>query len=105
MIGGAKPLSPKRFAQFFRWLPRGLALCAVMTALFFRNPGISSYEVFGTLFDLEGSPFQFGLLAMVLVTSFLIKRPWCRFLCPVGAVENFLRTLRGWVKKEEKRRL
>ncbi|MBT4267713.1 MAG: 4Fe-4S binding protein [Deltaproteobacteria bacterium] len=103
MIGGAKSRSPKRFAEFFRWLPRGLAFTAVLAALLFRNPGISSYEVFGTLFDLEGSPFQFGLLGAVLISSFLIKRPWCRFLCPIGAIYDFLRTLRGLAKKRWRR--
>lgn len=103
MIGGAKRRSLGRFAQFFRWLPRVLAFSAVMAALLFRNPGISSYELFGTLFDLEGSPFQFALLAMVLVASLLVRRPWCRFLCPVGAVENFLRTFRTWVKEKTKK--
>ena len=101
-IGGAKSRNPGHFKELFRWLPRGLALTAILAALLFRNPGISSYEVFGTMFDLEGSPFQFGLLAVVLVTSLLVKRPWCRFLCPMGAIADFLRTLRGWVKNREK---
>ncbi|MBT4642754.1 MAG: 4Fe-4S binding protein [Deltaproteobacteria bacterium] len=103
MIGGAKSRSPKRFAEFFRWLPRGLALTAVLAALLFRNPGISSYEVFGTMFDLEGSPFQFGLLGTVLISSFLVKRPWCRFLCPIGAIYDFLLTVRGWAKERWRR--
>ena len=98
-IGGAKSRSPQRFVEFLRWLPQGLALTAILAALLFRNPGISSYEVFGTLFDLEGSPFQFGLLAAVLLASLLVKRPWCRFLCPIGATADFLRTMRGWVKE------
>ncbi len=103
MVGGANNRSPKHFTKFFRWLPRGLALTAILAALLFRNPGLSSYEVFGTMFDLEGSPLQFGLLAAVLVTSLLVRRPWCRFLCPIGAIDDFLRTMRGWVKQRETR--
>ncbi len=99
VIGGARNRNLGYYTEFFRWLPRGLALTAILVALLFRNPGISSYEVFGTMFDLEGSPFQFGLLAAVLVTSLLVRRPWCRFLCPIGAIDDFLRALRGWVKK------
>ncbi len=100
VIGGAKSRNPIHLVEFFRWLPRGLALTAILAALFFRNPGISSYEVFGTLFDLEGSPFQFGLLAAALVTSLLVRRPWCRFLCPIGAIADYLRTMRGWVREK-----
>jgi len=99
VVGGAKGRNLGYITGFLRWLPRVLALTAILTALFYRNPGISSYEVFGTLFDLEGSPFQFGLLAAVLVTSLLVKRPWCRYLCPIGPTADFLRTMRGWVKE------
>jgi FMN-binding domain/4Fe-4S binding domain len=100
MVGGAKSRNPIHLVEFFRWLPRGLALTAILAALLFRNSGISSYEVFGTLFDLEGSPFQFGLLATVLVISLLVRRPWCRFLCPIGAIADYLRTMRGWVREK-----
>jgi len=99
LIGGAKSHHQMRVTENLRWLQRGLALFAVLAALLFRNPGISSYEVFGTFFDLEGSAFQFGLLGLVLIASFLIKRPWCRFLCPIGATYDFLRILRSWIKE------
>ena len=37
-----------------------------MLAFLFRNPGISSYEVFGALFAFTGSTVLFALLGIVL---------------------------------------
>src|SRR5690606_31513938 len=49
-IGGAKTLTPRRHRAWLNWLQRGLALGAILLGVFFRNPGLSSYELFGTLF-------------------------------------------------------
>jgi uncharacterized protein with FMN-binding domain len=102
-IGGVKPAPISRYKSFFKWLQRGLALGAVLIALLYRNPGISSYEIFGTLFDLEGSIPQFFLLGLVILASLFVHRPWCRYLCPTKPVEAFIRFLRtrikNWMKK------
>ena len=42
------------------WLQRGLTIAAISLALMYRNPGMTSFEIFGTMFRLEGSSFQFG---------------------------------------------
>lgn len=97
-IGGAKVRSPGKYRSLLKWLQRGLAWAAIFLALLYRNPGITSYEIFGTLFKLIGSPVQFGLLALVLVVSLFIRRPWCTYLCPLHPVEEFIRMIRKWVK-------
>ena len=99
VVGGAKPRTPLRYRTAFKWLQRGLAWLAIVVALLFRNPGISSYEVFGTLFDLQGSMMQFALLGLVLLAALFIKRPWCNYLCPLNPVEEFIRMTRGWIKE------
>ena len=68
------------------WVHRNLAWLALMLALGLRNPGVSSYEVFPTLFDFTGSSVLFALLGIVLVMSLFVRRPWCRFLCPLDPV-------------------
>jgi len=93
-IGGTPVRLPLSYRCWLRWMPRILAWGAILLALVYRNPALSSYEVFGTLFDVTGSHFQFGLLAIVLVASLFLTRPWCNYLCPLRAVTDFLRLLR-----------
>lgn len=99
IIGGAKNRTPMQYRTTFKWLQRGLAWLAIVVALLFRNPGISSYEVFGTLFDLHGNVTQFALLGLVLLAALFIKRPWCSYLCPLNPIEEFIRMIRGWIKE------
>lgn len=81
-IGGAKPAKIK-WSETLKWLQRILVIFAVSLALIFRNPGSFSFEIFGTLFDLEGSNIQFVVLAIVLLSSLFIYRPFCNYLCPL----------------------
>lgn len=96
-IGGARVYSPRQFRTLLEWLQRGLAWLAVLLALIYRNPGLSSFEIFGTLFSLTGSNVQFLLLALVLVASMFIHRPWCTYLCPLDPVTDFIKMFRKWV--------
>lgn len=99
-IGGAKYTGPPRkYRPYFKWAQRGLAWLAILLAFLFRNPGISSYEVFGTLFDFTGSGVLFALLALVLVASLFVRRPWCNYLCPLDPIYDLIRLVRGWVLK------
>ncbi|MEE9460942.1 MAG: FMN-binding protein [Bacteroidales bacterium] len=81
-IGGAQNRAVQ-WPKLLLWLQRTLAIAAVAMALLFRNPGFSSFEIFGTLFDLNGSNYQFALLAIILPLSLFIYRPWCNYLCPL----------------------
>ncbi|MCK5470991.1 MAG: FMN-binding protein, partial [Cyclobacteriaceae bacterium] len=81
-IGGAKPIKIK-WSETLKWLQRALVIFAVSLALIYRNPGSFSFEIFGTLFALEGSNFQFVVLAIVLLSSLFISRPFCNYLCPL----------------------
>lgn len=96
-IGGAKVYSPKQFRNYLEWLQRGLAWLAIVLALVLRNPGLTSFEIFGALFSLTGSGFQYVLLALVLATSLFIKRPWCTYLCPLDPVTDFIKMTRNWI--------
>jgi uncharacterized protein with FMN-binding domain len=81
-IGGAKPRRV-RWPAVLLWSQRLVTLAAISLALIYRNPGLTSYEIFGTAFRLEGSSFQFALLAIIVLISLFIHRPWCRYLCPL----------------------
>ncbi len=98
-IGGAKSRAPRRFQPFLIWLQRILALTAILLGVWFRNPGVASYELFGTLFELLGSSIQFAALGIVLIAALFIKRPWCNYLCPIRPVVDLVRTTRQTVKE------
>jgi len=95
-IGGAKVRSAGKFNNFLKWLRRGLVWSAILIAMILRDPGLTSYEIFGTLFDLTGTTWQFALLGVVLISSLFIKRPWCTHLCPLEPVTSLYRTFRKW---------
>lgn len=97
-VGGARVYSPRQFRTFLESLQRVLAWAAVVLALVLRNPGLSSFEIFGTLFSLTGSGFQFILLGLVLVASMFIKRPWCTYLCPLDPVVDFIKLTKDWIE-------
>lgn len=96
-VGGAKVRSPGRYRSFLKWLQRFLAWLAIVAALYFRNPGVSSYEIFGTLFKQIGTTVSFLLLGIILIAALFIKRPWCTYLCPLHPVDEFIRLIRRWI--------
>ena len=98
VIGGGKKRPPKNVHTALRWFQRALALGAIVIALFYRNPSISSYEVFGAFFHLIGTNFHFVLLGIVLVVALFLRRPWCSYLCPLRPVTDFIRLVRNWIR-------
>lgn len=99
VIGGAKKRLPDRVRAILRWFQRALALGAITLALIYRNPSISSYEVFGAFFRLIGTNFHFVLLGIVLIAALIIRRPWCNYLCPLRPVTDFIRLVRNWIRE------
>lgn len=95
-VSGAKLFTPRWGRTFFRWLQRGLAWCALMLGLAWRSPGLATYEPFGTLFQLKGNPVQWILLALVILMSLVILRPWCNFLCPLDPIFDLITAARRW---------
>lgn len=98
-IGGAKSIVPGRFHIPLIWAQRALTLAAILLGVWFRNPGVAGYELFGTMFDLLGSSVQFVALGLVLVAALFIKRPWCNYLCPIRPVTDLIRLTRQTVKE------
>lgn len=94
VLGKAKFVSVGKYTELLKWLRRVVVWIAIIIAFIFRNPGISSYEVYGTLFNLTGTTLQFLLLTIVMLVSLFIYRPWCSFLCPFRSIDEFIRALR-----------
>lgn len=95
-VSGAKLYRPRRWHQLLQWLQRGLALGAVVLGLAMRQPGPVSFEPFGTLFELNGTTAQWVLLALVLLASLVVYRPFCNYLCPISPVVDYVGEGRRW---------
>ncbi|MBX3085486.1 MAG: 4Fe-4S binding protein [Anaerolineae bacterium] len=89
-LSGAKHYQPQGIYNKLRWLQRGLSFTAIVLGLALRQPGVASYEPFGTLFDLKGSWPQWVLLTLVLFGSLVIYRPFCNYLCPLDPVVDYI---------------
>lgn len=92
-VGGAKPRFSRRFKGIMRWVQRGVALVAILLALYFRNPVKLNYEIFGVALSFTGATYLFILTGFFIVASVFIRRPWCTYLCPIVPVEDMLRLL------------
>ncbi len=99
LLGGARVYSMRRHRNWLAWVQRSLALAAILLGVFFRNPGIASFEVFGTLFSLFGTTLQVAVLALVLIVALFVKRPWCTYLCPIHPIVEFVRLVRQWISE------
>ena len=92
-VGGAKSRFSGRFNLIMKWVQRGVALLAILLALYFRNPVKLNYEIFGVALSLTGSTFLFVMTGLFLMASLFIKRPWCTYLCPMVPLEDLLRRI------------
>lgn len=99
LLGKAKNFNDPQYANFFKWSRRVVVWFAVFIALIYRNPGISSYEIYSTLFSLSGTNLEAIFLTIVLAFALFVHRPWCRLLCPVPAFEDFVRFIQRHIKK------
>ncbi len=104
VIGGSKFSIPRKYLYYFYWLQRLLAWFAVIMAFYFRNPAKISYEVFGAFFDLTGTVLLFILLTVFIIGALFIKRPWCKVLCPMNALFDFVNLYTDWITGRNKRK-
>lgn len=64
---------------------------------------INPYHAYLSIFNRRFSTIGFIVLGFVICASFIIHRPWCRFLCPYGALlglSNKIKVLRIFRKKQ-----
>lgn len=89
-LGKAKKRLSQKHRKYLIWLPRIMAWIVILVALLQNNPGIQNYEIFVTFFQLSGSLYLFGILAVVLVLSMFIQKPWCNYLCPIRGTSDYV---------------
>ncbi|WP_375749591.1 4Fe-4S binding protein [Vibrio sp. HN007] len=99
-LTNAKTISLKHKA--FVWFPRALLLATLAAGLYFRAPAAFNYEPFGIMFGMIGPIYLFILTILLLLTSLFVHRPWCKTLCPISAMTDYLLFLKDWYKKATK---
>jgi len=92
-VGGARSRFTRRFNDVMKWVQRGVALLAILLALYFRNPVKLNYEIFGVALSLTGATWLFVMTRLFLMASLFVKRPWCTYLCPIVPLEDLLRRI------------
>jgi hypothetical protein len=98
-IGGAKVYNPGQYRYLLKNVQRFLAWSAIILGLLFRNPGLSSYEIFGALFSFNAVGVQWAVLIIILLLSLFVRRPWCEFLCPIDPIVDLIQASRRWIKE------
>lgn len=84
--------------RFWIWFQRTLAWAALLIAVYFQNPTLSEYEVYGAIFQFTASKWVFILAALVIIASAIITRPWCHFLCPIKPIFSIVILVRYRIK-------
>ena len=79
-------------AQYFVYFLFWLSFIITFTT---SNPGLGSFEPFGTLFSFKGIGIQWYLVSAALTGSFPIPKFWCRFFCPAGLVLRWISNARN----------
>ncbi|GLO63513.1 hypothetical protein MACH09_40210 [Vibrio sp. MACH09] len=96
-LTNAKTVSLKH--KVFVWFPRFLLLITLAGGLYFRNPTSFSYTPFGIMFSMVGSIYLFIPTILILLTSLVVHRPWCKTLCPINAMTDYILFFKDWYKQ------
>jgi polyferredoxin len=72
-----------------RWLKylKYVALVALIAFVALADePVFRDWDPFRVAWDLGGPLVPLAALAAIIITSVFVYRPWCRYLCPMGAI-------------------
>jgi Fe-S-cluster-containing hydrogenase component 2 len=102
-LGAMQDLVLWRPVKVQPWLEKALGLIPFVylgLALLFAGMGaafiICEYDPFVAFFRLGGSLPMLALGAGFLITGMFVGRPYCRFLCPYGAILSLLSRVSRW---------
>jgi polyferredoxin len=90
-----------RYLRYMKYLVLGWAIggSAYFGYMVFRD-----FDPWATLLNIAEFSFTPGVivLAVTLIASFFIERPWCRYACPLGAASGLLGKLSPvYIKRNE----
>lgn len=83
---------PKKYQQLLLNLRNIILLFLLFMSWVFGAGYIFDYEPFSAFLFTQASPLVLAIAGGFLVLSVFIKKCWCRFFCPTGAILNFIQT-------------
>ncbi len=66
---------------------------AILYPVLYKHKVFCKYDPFKALFNLEGSTVLIILLGVLLISSIFIYRPYCRYVCPLGAILGIVNSI------------
>ncbi len=89
--------------RYLRFLKYGVLAWAVGGAAAYGFMVFRDYDPWASLWNLLELSLAAGtvVLAVVLVASLFVERPWCRYACPLGAATGLLGALSPFYLKRE----
>jgi NosR/NirI family transcriptional regulator, nitrous oxide reductase regulator len=102
-LGAAQELVAVRTVTVPPWLDHALGLCRYIylgAAVLFAATGtafiIFRYDPFVAFFRLSGSASMLVFGGSLLLIGVVVGRPYCRYLCPYGAILGLLSSVAKW---------
>jgi polyferredoxin len=90
--------------RYMRFLKYGVLIWAIVGAAIYGVMVFRDYDPWSALINIAEFSFTPGLvvLVIILVASFFVERPWCRYACPLGAASGLVGKLSPvYLKREE----
>jgi ferredoxin len=102
-LGAIQDLFLIRAVKIPKWLEHGLSVIPYVylgVAVLLAATGsvfiICQYDPFIAFYRRTGSAGMFGLGALFLIVGIFVGRPYCRFVCPYGALLGLLSRVSKW---------
>lgn len=96
---------PSRFDPWLRGIKYLILLAILVTVFVIKAPVAGKVlaentEPFGTLFRFCGTIWMWTFLIFLLAASVFISRPYCKYLCPLGAFLALLTMLASFIRRK-----
>ncbi|MBN1283212.1 MAG: 4Fe-4S binding protein [Proteobacteria bacterium] len=92
----------RRLERNMRWLRWIVAILAIYAIAVAGDDAFRSIEPFATLFMRYPGAVTLVQAGVVLMAALLVRRIWCRFLCPTGLVVDLVAELGGKIRHAAK---
>ena len=90
--------------RYLRFLKYAVLIWAVSGAAIYGVMVFRDYDPWWTLINIAALSMGPGLIVLIImiIMSFVVERPWCRYACPLGAISGlFGRLSPVFLKREE----